>query len=94
MRENRLSDSIKSIMDSLNVIGGGRNTGEVAVYAFQTSHRTLQQMFVLYVLLPILRHLKMCHENGIYDARNEASCALAAKMLAAVEESDTYLPFI
>lgn len=92
--ENRLSEAIQQTMSALNVFADDKSRAEIAVFAFQTSHRTLQQQFVSIVILPILRHLAMCHANGIYDARNEASCELAAKLLANVSDAEQHLPFI
>lgn len=75
--------------------GCGDVTAQRAIVSnFSREHRTIQQMVVRRLILPILEELARCAVEGRFDLRNEDSCRLAAKMLAAVDEQDKALRFI
>lgn len=86
--------AMSDVMSAVNTFGNESDIKAEVVLAFRKSHRTIQQCFVRLVILPILQHLGDNYNNGIYDGRNEASCRLAAKILAALSEDDTYLPYV
>lgn len=94
MQTKNALDAIDNLFHSLNGMGVTKAHEEAIVQTFARHHRTLQQCFMRTVILPILQHLGDNYNNGIYDGRNEASCRLAAKILAALSEEDTYLPYV
>lgn len=90
--KERLEEALGTVFSALNVLGGGNS--EVVQDFFSRQHRTIQQAFVGVVIVPVLQQLAKAHAEGWVDLRNERSAALAAKMLAAVDEDDLYLPLI
>lgn len=91
---DRMRTAMSELMSAVNIFGYESDNKASVVATFRMSHRTIQQCFVRLVILPILEHLGDCYNNGAYDGRNEASCRLAAKILAALNEDDTYLPYV
>lgn len=92
--QERMSMAVSELVNAVNTMGSEKAAEAGAVMAFRTSHRTLQQNLMRVMIIPILRHLATCAENGTYDLRNEDSCKLAQKMLAAVEEHEQYVRFV
>jgi hypothetical protein len=89
-----MEQALEQVFNSHNCLSGSGVRELIVVNTFSRNHRTLQQMFVRSVILPILEYLAKSYEQGAYDLRNEASCRLASRMLAAVKEEDRYLPLI
>jgi hypothetical protein len=75
-------------------MGPSKEKQEAVKQMFGRMHRTLQQEFMRTMLIPILQDLAESERLGYFDARNEASCKLASRMLSVVSEDDLYLPFI
>lgn len=89
---------VKTMQDGVNTCGG--QIGDVLMgdriesdYSFSKWHRTLQQNAMREIVLPILRSLNHQYEEGRYDARNEASCRMAYKILHELGDEQG-LPYI
>jgi len=61
--------------------------------ALHNDHRTLVQSMTG-VFIKFFELLAQDYERGYYDARNEASCKLAAKIFKNTTECDRAFPFI
>jgi len=92
-RDILLAAGLEAVDSALNAQGGSSSTATVVEF-FSRMHRTLQQRFVVMIIIPILKHLADDYATGFYDGRNVALAQLAAKMLAAVDEVDLNLPYI
>lgn len=57
------------------------------------THRTLMQS-TTGVLIQFIELLAEDYKNGFYDARNEASCKFAKKVMENTDSIDRALPFI
>lgn len=93
-RNRELVEGLSIVMTVLNGLGGSGERDIAVADWFARSHRTLQQQFVKVVILPILKNLDVAYTSGFVDGRNQAAAAMAHKMLAALDEQDTYLPLI
>lgn len=94
MIDLQLEQTMRNLFSSMNAMDNESFKTIDVLRAWNMEHRTLQQSLVRVVIIPILKRLAQAHKDKAFDARNEASCALAAKMLAAVTEDDLYLPFV
>jgi hypothetical protein len=70
---------------------------EVVAEQVSRMHRTHQQMFMNSVIA-CLRMWAKCHQAGIYDLRNEATCEVAKDIVEKAEHfgprGSCYLPMI
>jgi hypothetical protein len=87
-RVQQLADDISKFVNSISQ----SHIAELGV-ALTHDHRTLIQSKMRFVLA-FLKELDNLYVHKFYDARNEAACKLANKMLANLNEMDTCLPFI
>jgi hypothetical protein len=90
MEDRPTAEQVVALLSTYTNFKGSKE--EVAV-ALDQEHRTLQQgifgIFLMWVEL-LAEH----YEAGSYDARNEASCEAAAKMMWAFDGELPVLPFI
>lgn len=89
-----LANIVRNMADAVNIFDTDAKREQEVREAFASQHRSLQQLIVKLLVMPILRQLADSYAQGYYDLRNEASCKLASKMLAAVGDDDTYLPLV
>jgi hypothetical protein len=66
----------------------GEPAKSLAFMLARRMHRTLQQSFMRDFIIPFLREMVKMRDEGFTDLRNEASCNLAADMLAAYDKSN------
>lgn len=86
-------NSIKRIMDDLNVMGGGDEVYYGIARQIVKSHRTLQQSFAGIALRAIIDTFAMMDkEDGWTDERNEASAKLGTELKKVMDEH--HLPFM
>lgn len=90
----RFAEAFELFTSSIGLFGSDKERTQFVQDCFLRLHRTTQQAFMRIVILPVLKSLAQMHNEGYTDLRNEASCALAAKMLSNIREEDEYLPFI
>lgn len=90
-----IREAVRSLMDALNRSSTGARASAAVAEELEHTHRTLQQEYMRTVVVPTLQKLAEMGERGAYDARNEASCRLAQRLLEAVkDDDDLMLPFI
>lgn len=92
--QQKFAEAFSIFCNTLGYFGSDKERKDLVQACVIRLHRTTQQALMRNVVLPILQALAEQHANGWTDARNQASCALAHRMLAAVPEDDQYLPLI
>jgi hypothetical protein len=80
------------LFSELNHMGNEGNVQDALKEVLGEQHRTLQQNFFRYVVVPAILAFADKHSKGLTDLRNEASCELADKLRSIVK--DAPLPFI
>lgn len=93
-KAQKLQDSLDALEKSLNILGGEKESEDAVTEWFRQLHRTTQQALVRNLILPVLHELDSDYKDGWIDSRNKAAATLAHKMLAAVNDDDTYLPLV
>lgn len=81
----------KSLCDAVNPVGYEKEFTKGFIDGFNRQHRTLQQKSGV-VLFELLKSLAENYKTKRYDARNEALCEFAYKVVK--DNQDTYFPFI
>jgi hypothetical protein len=96
MSKPTLREAMVVLANAANNIGLGKEDREDLINEWINTHRTLKQEIMRSFIMPLLNQMDNAYEQKYYDARNEASCILAHKMLHndKVGERDVYLPFI
>lgn len=82
----------RDIMDSVNVMGTGKEFTESFLKELSTSHPTLIQGMFRNIIKPLIIHMNERHKQGQFDMRDEASVKLCHKMVD--EFIDTQFPLI
>lgn len=90
--QKQAEDSLNSLFDALNKMGGESSVEEGLRQVLNKQHRTLQQNFMRHIIVPSIQIFAEKKQNRFTDLRNEASCDLAEKLLPLVKDSP--LPFI
>jgi hypothetical protein len=93
-KSQEMRDALSSVAHAINALGTTKEREAAVTTWWSHLHRTLQQQFVLTIILPILRQLDADYQAGHTDMRNQAAAKLAHKMLSATNVDDTYLPLI
>ena len=92
--EAEAKELAEQISRFVNDISGGREKAKALGRAMLNDHRTLLQTKTL-IALEYLDGLAGDLVAGHYDARNEATCKIAAKMMGALDTEDKeFIPFI
>jgi len=86
------NDVIRELFQIINGMNSQTRVQDAVVHALKTEHRTLQQSFFRYVVIPAILKLADDYDRGFYDERNEGACRAAKEMKAVAEKA--YLPFI
>lgn len=94
-QENRRAEEDAKPLDEqisrfVNTMSDGHRRAKALGRVMARDHRTLVQT-KMNVVMSFLKELSQNYKEGRYDARNEASCRLANKMLACLDKS---LPYI
>ena len=91
---DQVNEVAEAISKLVNKMSGSRDIAKSLGKQMANDHRTLVQTKML-IILEFLKELNTCYETNRYDARNEASCKLANKMLDALSPEDIeYIPYI
>lgn len=80
------------LFNELNHMGNEVNVQDALNEVLGEQHRTLQQNYFRYVVVPSIQTFANKHDQNLTDLRNEASCELAKKLLPLVK--DEPLPFV
>jgi len=83
-------DACEALADFVNDYGAD---AKGFIEELRRSHRTIQQNFGR-LMVCMLRQWALDFERNNYDARNEATCRLAAKTVASWKDCDDFLPYI
>ena len=90
--KKRIEKIFNELFNEVNYIGNEENVIDALKTVLQNQHRTLQQSFFRYVIVPSIKSFADKKRNNMFDLRNEASCELAEKLEPIVK--DSHLPFI
>ena len=88
----RIKGIFSGLFDELNRMGSEQNVTDALKETLGQQHRTLQQNFFRYVIVPAIQTFAEKLDRNLWDLRNEASCKLASKLQPMVK--DVCLPFI
>ena len=80
------------LFNELNFMGNEGNVQDALKEVLGEQHRTLQQNYFRYVIVPSIQVFADKQEKHFTDLRNEGSCELAQKLLPLAKNA--YLPFI
>ena len=80
------------LFNELNFMGNEGNVQDALKEVLGEQHRTLQQNYFRYVIVPSIQVFADKQEKHFTDLRNEDSCELAQKLLPLAKNA--YLPFI
>ena len=83
---------LNNLFNELNHMGNEGNVQDALSEVLGEQHRTLQQNYFRYVVVPSIQVFADKQDKRFTDLRNEASCELAKKILPLVK--DAPLPFI
>ena len=97
-RDQRIQEEAKELAEKIskfvNNMCDGRQHAKALGSAMLNDHRTLLQTKIV-IVIEFLKGLSEDYSQGYYDARNEAACKIADKMLSALTPEDImYIPFI
>jgi len=95
-RQSDIEEQAKELADQIsrfvNDMSGGRDKAKALGRAMLNDHRTLLQTKMLMVLA-YLDGLAEDHADNRYDARNEASCKIAAAV-EAIRGDREWIPYV
>lgn len=80
------------LFNELNHMGNENNVRDALNEVLGEQHRTLQQNFFRYVIVPSIETFAEKQDKQLTDLRNEASCKLAIQLRPLIKEA--HLPFI
>lgn len=86
------NDVMRELFRILNGMNSDIKVQDAVVYALKTEHRTLQQSFMRYVVIPAILKMAEDYERGFFDDRNEGACRFAHEARSIAERA--CLPFI
>lgn len=89
---DKIRKALITIIDELNHMGNEEVVANAVARQLNITHRTLQQQFMDVVIKSSINYFAWNHDQHFFDARNEATCALAKNLKEVFDES--YLPFI
>lgn len=92
--EERFTEAFRALTSALGLFGSDKDRSAFVADQFNRMHRTTQQCFMRVVIMPVLRQMASNHEQGWCDGRNQDSCRIAHKMVSALDDSDSYIPFV
>ena len=85
-KKQAVKESIETLVNNLNAMGGSKEIEKVIAETLGKQHRTLQQNFFRHVVKPLIAMYAEQHENGNYDARNNASCECARACMDTIDQ--------
>ena len=91
-KTNEIIQILDNLFDELNHMGNEENVIDALNTVLSKQHRTLQQNFFRYVIVPSIKNFEEKYQQERYDLRNQASCELAHELYSHVEKS--HLPFV
>lgn len=84
--------AIEVICQELNHMGNEKVISNAVAAAISSQHRTLQQLFMNFVVRGAVEVFAFEKSKGFFDARNEDSCILGESLKAVMDEK--YLPYL
>jgi hypothetical protein len=87
-------EAIKELVQAHKALPYGEKTLPIFENYFRTEHRTLQQIFMKELIVPMIEAFAAMERSGSHDARNEASVEFARDVVAMMRENNTYFPYI